>query len=271
MQGEKQIRTLKCCEIRAEEADGNKYIYGFIPYNQKSQKMWLGYTSNHFEVMAPTVFNKTLGDKANVYANFSHDDLKILGSTDSGTLTLATTEDGLECRCKVPNTSWGNDAWELVSNKIVTTMSFEFTPYDWVEDYEPDTTLLRSAKLTAVSFCVAYPAYLGTDSFSALRTLCKDVDLEKVEKADKEEIQKLIRELSGLIDDKAETEKESVSPEQTEEKEVIQTEEESRSDNAEKEVADADAEKAEAEANEKAKRERERLALELELSLSLSK
>lgn len=264
MQGEKQIRTLKSCELRAEETEGKKIIYGFIPYNQKSRKMWLGYSDDKFEMLERTVFNKTLGDKANVYANFSHDDSKILGSTKAGTLILNSTDEGLECRCEVPNTSWGHDAWEIITRGDVTTMSFEFVPYEWEEGVNGDTTVLRSAKLDSVSFAVSHPAYTGTDSFTALRSLCKDVDFEKVNKTDKEEIKKLIRSLSELID--AETEKESNSFEQVE---AIQTETESRSENAEKENADVEIEKVEADANNKATQEREKLALELELSLSL--
>lgn len=273
---ERQIRTLKACEIRSEESDGKRYIYGFIPYGQKSQKMWLGYSGDMMEVLDRSVFAKTLGDKANVYANFSHDDSKILGSTKAGTLELVNTDSGLNCRCLLPNTTWGNDAWEIISRGDVTTMSFEFIPYEWEEGYEKDTTLLKSAKLDAVSFCVSHPAYTQTDSMTSFRCLCKDIDMDKVNKTlngeenDKEEVKKLIRSLESFIDNEdAESDSNIASSEQPED---TQTDTELRDDNAQTEIADAtpqnEGKDADAE-NEKAKQERDRLALELELSLAL--
>ena len=198
----KEIRSIKLDNVTAKEDGDIRYIYGKIPYNTKSQKMYIGYSNCRFEKLDRNVFHKTLGDKSNVFANYSHDQSKILGSTKSNTLELEDKEDGLYIRCKVPNTSWGNDTWEVISRGDVTTMSFEFIPYDWVDDEVEDTVTLRSAKLEAVAFCVAEPAYLETDSYASFRK--RNIDLEKLSEAIDEgkvteDVKKLAKTLNDLI------------------------------------------------------------------------
>ena len=198
----KEIRSIKLDNVSAQEDGDIRYIYGKIPYNTKSQKMYIGYSDCRFEKLDRNVFHKTLGDKSNVFANYSHDQSKILGSTKSNTLELEDKEDGLYIRCKVPNTSWGNDTWEVISRGDVTTMSFEFIPYDWAEDKIEDTVTLRSAKLEAVAFCVAEPAYLETDSYASFRK--RNIDLEKLSEAIDEgkvteDVKKLAKTLNDLI------------------------------------------------------------------------
>ena len=216
----KEIRSIKLENVSANEDGGTRYIYGKIPYNTKSQKMYIGYSDCRFEKLDRNVFHKTLGDKSNVFANYSHDQSKILGSTKSNTLELEDKEDGLYIRCKVPNTSWGNDTWEVISRGDVTTMSFEFIPYDWVDDKIEDTVTLRSAKLEAVAFCVAEPAYLETDSYASFRK--RNIDLEKLSEAIDEgkvteDVKKLAKTLNDLIAKEEERVKEEKEKEKAEE------------------------------------------------------
>ena len=229
----KEIRSIKLDNVSAQEDGDIRYIYGKIPYNTKSQKTHIGYSNCRFEKLDRNVFHKTLGDKSNVFANYSHDQSKILGSTKSNTLELEDKEDGLYIRCKVPNTSWGNDTWEVISRGDVTTMSFEFIPYDWVEDEVEDTVTLRSAKLEAVAFCVVDPAYLDTYSYASFRK--RNIDLEKLSEAIDEgkvteDVKKLAKTLNELIAKeeervKEEEAKEEVKPEEKQEKEPDNKEE----------------------------------------------
>lgn len=226
----KEIRSIKLDNVTAQEDGDIRYIYGKIPYNTKSQKMYIGYSDCRFEKLDRNVFHKTLGDKSNVFANYSHDQSKILGSTKSNTLELEDKEDGLYIRCKVPNTSWGNDTWEVISRGDVTTMSFEFIPYDWVDDQVEDTVTLRSAKLEAVAFCVAEPAYLETDSYASFRK--RNIDLEKLSEAIDEgkvteDVKKLAKTLNDLIAKEEERVKEEEKKEEPakEEKEQPKVEE----------------------------------------------
>ena len=212
----KEIRSIKLDNVTAQEDGDIRYIYGKIPYNTKSQKMYIGYSDCRFEKLDRNVFHKTLGDKSNVFANYSHDQSKILGSTKSNTLELEDKEDGLYIRCKVPNTSWGNDTWEVISRGDVTTMSFEFIPYDWVDDQVEDTVTLRSAKLEAVAFCVAEPAYLETDSYASFRK--RNIDLEKLSEAiDEGKVTEDVKKLAKTLNDLIAKEEERVKEEEKKE------------------------------------------------------
>ena len=219
----KEIRSIKLENVSAQEDGDIRYIYGKIPYNTKSQKMYIGYSDCRFEKLDRNVFHKTLGDKSNVFANYSHDQSKILGSTKSNTLELEDKEDGLYIRCKVPNTSWGNDTWEVISRGDVTTMSFEFIPYDWVEDRIEDTVTLRSAKLEAVAFCVAEPAYLETDSYASFRK--RNIDLEKLSEAiDEGKVTEDVKKLAKTLNDLIAKEEERVKEEEKKEEEEVKEE-----------------------------------------------
>lgn len=225
----KEIRSIKLDNVSAQEDGDIRYIYGKIPYNTKSQKMYIGYSDCRFEKLDRNVFHKTLGDKSNVFANYSHDQSKILGSTKSNTLELEDKEDGLYIRCKVPNTSWGNDTWEVISRGDVTTMSFEFIPYVWEEDKTEDTVTLRSAKLEAVAFCVTEPAYLETDSYASFRK--RNIDLEKLSEAIDEgkvteDVKKMAKTLNDLIAKEEERVKEEKEAEEKPEAELEEVKEE---------------------------------------------
>ena len=244
----KEIRSIKLDNVSAQEDGDIRYIYGKIPYNTKSQKMYIGYSNCRFEKLDRNVFHKTLGDKSNVFANYSHDQSKILGSTKSNTLELEDKEDGLYIRCKVPNTSWGNDTWEVISRGDVTTMSFEFIPYDWVDDQVEDTVTLRSAKLEAVAFCVAEPAYLETDSYASFRK--RNIDLEKLSEAiDEGKVTEDVKKLAKTLNDLIAKEEERVKEEEAKEKEKPEVKQEKESE--------AEKTKAEKTKEEKTKEEKE--------------
>ena len=228
----KEIRSIKLDNVTAQEDGDIRYIYGKIPYNTKSQKMYIGYSNCRFEKLDRNVFHKTLGDKSNVFANYSHDQSKILGSTKSNTLELEDKEDGLYIRCKVPNTSWGNDTWEVISRGDVTTMSFEFIPYDWVDDQVEDTVTLRSAKLEAVAFCVAEPAYLETDSYASFRK--RNIDLEKLSEAiDEGKVTEDVKKLAKTLNDLIAKEEERVKEENKEAEQKEPAKEDKEPDNKE--------------------------------------
>ena len=244
----KEIRSIKLDNVSAQEDGDIRYIYGKIPYNTKSQKMYIGYSNCRFEKLDRNVFHKTLGDKSNVFANYSHDQSKILGSTKSNTLELEDKEDGLYIRCKVPNTSWGNDTWEVISRGDVTTMSFEFIPYDWVDDQVEDTVTLRSAKLEAVAFCVAEPAYLETDSYASFRK--RNIDLEKLSEAiDEGKVTEDVKKLAKTLNDLIAKEEERVKEEKVKE-EKAKEEEKVKEEKAKEEVKEKQEKEPEAELEE---------------------
>lgn len=232
----KILRNLKT-NFTTRDDNGERWITGLIPYNSKSENLNPFGGEPFFEIIEETAFKKTLADKAEVRALFYHDVGKVLGSTKSGTLELENTKEGLVCRCKVPNTTWGNDAYEVISRGDVTTMSFGFIPFE--VETKGNTDYLKSVKLEEVSFCVAHPAYEETNSSTLIRSLFENVDIENLsdiingKKEMKEEdiktINTLIEKLEALLPEKKEEEnKETETKENSnEEKETADEKEQS--------------------------------------------
>ncbi|MDR1876131.1 MAG: HK97 family phage prohead protease, partial [Flavobacteriaceae bacterium] len=172
----KQNITFKNLELRAQETEGKKYIEGIIPYNSRSVPMW-GVT----EIIDRTAFNKTLKDKNEVRALWNHDDSHILGNTKSGTLALENTDDGLVCRCELPNTTYANDLFEIIERGDVKTMSFGFNPVKWSDSENGKLRTLKEVALQEVSYGVTFAAYPETNSKTIMRGFMKrNIDIESI-------------------------------------------------------------------------------------------
>ncbi|EMB20704.1 HK97 family phage prohead protease [Treponema denticola OTK] len=238
----KILRNLKT-NFSTRDDNGERWITGLIPYNSKSENLNPFGGEPIFEVIEETAFKKTLADKAEVRALFYHDVGKVLGSTKSGTLELESTKEGLICRCKVPNTTWGNDAFEIINRGDVTTMSFGFIPFE--VETRGNTDYLKSVKLEEVSFCVATPAYEETSSSTLIRSLFENIDLEnlsnvingkkEMEDTDIKTINNLIEKLEALLPVKKEEENKEMETEETETQEKETADEKEQSDDTLKE------------------------------------
>lgn len=186
--------TLKNIQLRSQEVEGKKTLVGILPYDSPSEDM-----GGFREIISRTAFNKTLADGAEVRALYNHDTSRILGSTRSGTLRLNNTDEGLVAEVDLPNTSYANDLYEIVSRSDVSTMSFGFTPVK-VENSRNLRTL-KEVALAEVSFGVTFPAYPETNSVAMLRSMemleSRGLDLESLaailakDNLDTEDISKL--------------------------------------------------------------------------------
>jgi HK97 family phage prohead protease len=216
---QKRNITFKNLEIRSTENDGKKHIEGIIPYDSKSVPMW-GVT----EIIDRSAFNKTLKDKKEVRALWNHNDSFILGNTKSGTLELEDSDNGLICRCELPNTSYANDLYEIVTRGDVKTMSFGFLPIKWDDSNNGKLRTLKEVKLDEVSFGVMYAAYPETDSQTYLRGFKRmkiDIDsineiLEKEELTEEDltALQEVVNTIANLIKENTpETENEAARAE----------------------------------------------------------
>jgi HK97 family phage prohead protease len=164
--------------IRSTENEGKRYIEGIIPYNSKSVPMW-GLT----EIIDRSAFNKTLNDNSEVRALWNHNDSHVLGNTKSGTLQLENSDDGLMCRCELPNTTYAADLYEIVNRGDVKTMSFGFRTIKDTFSQDGKTRTLKEAALEEVSFGVTFPAYPETTSQTLLRSYCvkRNINMESIE------------------------------------------------------------------------------------------
>jgi HK97 family phage prohead protease len=176
MKKERRRIAFKDMEIRSAEKEGKKYIEGIIPYDSKSLPIW-GVT----EIIGRTAFNKTLKDGREVRALWNHNDSFVLGNTRAGTLILEDSEGGLVCRCELPNTTYANDLYEVVSRGDVRTMSFGFRPILWEDSDNGKLRTLKEVRLDEVSYGVMYAAYPESDSQTYMRGFMKrKIDIESI-------------------------------------------------------------------------------------------
>lgn len=124
------------------------------------------------ERIAPGAFTKAI--RGDVLALVNHDSGRVIGRTKSKTLRLVEDERGLKVEIDVPNTTDGNDLWELVDRGDISGMSFGFraTKQEWDDTGAiPQRTVLE-AELYEVT-ATPIPAYedttLGKRSLDAFR------------------------------------------------------------------------------------------------------
>jgi uncharacterized protein len=161
----KEIRAIPVTlEIReASEENEKRTISGSIKYNTESAEMrdWWGDT--FVEEIAEGAFDESLKVR-DVVGLWSHDTSQVLGNTKSGTLRIENTKKELRFELDIPNTSVGNDAWELIKRGDVDGVSFgmKVTKDKWSsEDREGKKIYKRTilnAELYEIS-PVAFPAY----------------------------------------------------------------------------------------------------------------
>ena len=114
------------------------------------------------ERIAPGAFAEAIG--GDVRALVDHDAGRVIGRTKSGTLRLSEDSRGLLCEIDIPNTTDGNDLWELVERGDISGMSFGFrvTKQEWDETGDMPVRTIQAVDLFEVS-AVAFPAYDDTE------------------------------------------------------------------------------------------------------------
>jgi hypothetical protein len=167
MMPEKEIRTLPTTiEIRAAEGEeGKRTIVGSIKYNTDSEVMTDWWGDEFVEQITSGAFSNSLQER-NVVALWSHVTSQVLGNTKSGTLRITDTEEELRFELDIPNTSVGNDAWELIQRGDVDGVSFGFRVRPdgekWSKTEIDGKKIYRRSILDAELFeisPVAFPAY----------------------------------------------------------------------------------------------------------------
>lgn len=151
-------------EIRTIEETESRVVEGYVnKFNMQSELMRDIWGDEFVEVISEGAFKLTLEDKTQK-ALWNHNPDLVLGSVSAGTLNLFTDNVGLRCEITLPNTTWGNDAFESISRGDVEGMSFGFRCIEdlWsktqYEDREIYKRTILEAELFEVSPCV-FPAY----------------------------------------------------------------------------------------------------------------
>ncbi|GGZ28470.1 hypothetical protein GCM10010387_22420 [Streptomyces inusitatus] len=153
-------------EVRAAAGDSSRTIGGYAAkFNALSRNL-----GGFVERIDPAFFAKSEGDGwPEAMARYNHDDNRLLGTTDAGTLRLLTDGTGLDYSVDVPASR--EDVLELVQRGDVRRSSFAFRTFadDWgqTEDGFPLRTLLSGALIDVAP--VNAPAYMDTST--GLRSL----------------------------------------------------------------------------------------------------
>lgn len=162
----KEVRRIHVdkLEVRTIEGSENRVVGGYVnKFNQQSSLMRDRWGDEFVEVISESAFNKTLETKSQK-ALWNHNTDLVLGSVSAGTLNLFVDGIGLRCEITLPNTTWGNDAYESIQRGDVDGMSFGFRCVEdmWsktqYEDREIYKRTILEVELFEVSPCV-FPAY----------------------------------------------------------------------------------------------------------------
>lgn len=167
-------------EHRAD--DGKRTLVGYAAVFERTANI-----GSYFqERIAPGAFADAI--KGDIRALVDHDHGRVIGRTKSGTLRLQEDGTGLRVEIDVPNTTEGNDLWELVGRGDISGMSFGFrvTKEVWDETGDMPVRTIEKLELLEVS-AVAWPAY--EDTTLAKRSL--DAMRAEVEAAKAEEQRKI--------------------------------------------------------------------------------
>jgi HK97 family phage prohead protease len=151
----------------AGDNGGLGVLHGYAAvFNTPSQNL-----GGFVEEVAPTAFNKSIGDNLRVLCRYNHDDNQLLGTTDAETLRLEVDGTGLAYDVDLPDTTSGRDCSVLARRGDLRYSSFAFYCIEEEWSLTPSGFPLRTiiaAQLIDVA-PVNSPAYL--DSSVAVRSL----------------------------------------------------------------------------------------------------
>lgn len=181
--GQRETRVIAgSIEVRASES-GPPRITGYAAvFDEPSLVIedWLG---SFVERIAPTAFDRTLGEGADVRALLNHDPNWILGRNTAGTLTLKTDKRGLFAEITPPDNERGRYVIDAVTRGDIHGMSFSFRTMEdrWTfkKGADPDERELLDVDLFDVG-PTPFPAYPATTASARSVLAAVGVDLEAV-------------------------------------------------------------------------------------------
>ncbi|MNW47877.1 Caudovirus prohead protease [compost metagenome] len=177
MTDQKEIRAIPITlEVRSSEGEeGKRTITGSIKYDTDSADMRDWYGDTIVEQISSGAFTESLSSRG-VVGLWSHDTSQVLGNTKSGTLRVFDGAKELRFELDIPNTSVGNDAWELIKRGDVDGVSFgmRVTKDKWATEKRGESKIYKRSILNAELYeisPVAFPAYPANEVSSESRSL----------------------------------------------------------------------------------------------------
>lgn len=151
-------------ETRATESGKERRLTGYAArYGVVSNPIPGGKSGSFRERILPGAFDGVV-DSPDTVMTMNHDQNILLGRVGARTLKLSTDSKGLKFDVLLPNSSWGQNAYEAVKRGDLKGCSFAFADVEDSWDKE-DGFLIRTIKKFRKLFDVAVvttPAYAGT-------------------------------------------------------------------------------------------------------------
>mgnify|MGYP001259564104 CR=1 FL=1 len=159
--------------IRSVEVSGSRerYIEGYAALFNHESRLLYEFKDNKLiefvEVLDVGCFDKVLADpNLNCIHTINHDRNQMVARTLSGTLKLSVDEHGLIYRVSIPNTTTGNDLYEMVKRGDLFESSFIFTVSDdgeqWIKEGNINKRLITSISGLYDTSTVTDGAYSNT-------------------------------------------------------------------------------------------------------------
>jgi HK97 family phage major capsid protein/HK97 family phage prohead protease len=118
-----ELRQIDVELTGATEESGELVVSGYVNQtNQWSQP--LGREKRFIERIEPGTFKRALDKGNDVNFLAEHDNKLLLASTKNGSLSLREDDKGLFMEARISPTSWGKDYHQLISDGLLTNMSF---------------------------------------------------------------------------------------------------------------------------------------------------
>lgn len=160
---------------------------------------WYGDTI--VEQIASGAFVESLSARG-VVGLWSHDTSQVLGNTKSGTLRVFDGTKEMRFELDIPNTSVGNDAWELIQRGDVDGVSFgmRVTKDKWSTEKRGELKIYKRSILNAELYeisPVAFPAYPANEVSAESRSL-EEYKAQELRSKTEYEKEKLLMELDLL-------------------------------------------------------------------------
>jgi HK97 family phage prohead protease len=187
-------------ECRILQEGDKKFLEGHASVFNSRSKLIFEDNRLFNEIISPNAFDNVLQEeRLDVPMTYNHIRGMLLGRTKSNTLKLSKDEKGLKFRVEVPNTTTGNDVYELVKRGDLYENSFAFITDNasWSKDENGGDlrTINNIKKLVDISV-VTNGAYANTDvaarSFEeTVKQPEPEVDAEVEKEKVKQELEKM--------------------------------------------------------------------------------
>ncbi|WP_349346505.1 phage major capsid protein [Priestia megaterium] len=181
-----ELRNFNVSLSEVEETSDGLFVRGLVNRpNSWSEPLTAKNGQKFIERIMPNAFSKALQRGNEIRFLGEHDPAKLLASTKNGSLKLEETNEGLMMEARISETSWGKDYHTLISDGLLTNMSFGFQALSdqWSKDNGMNQRSITDLYLAEVS-CVATPAYSNSQIQARNLQSTEDIEIPQIEERD---------------------------------------------------------------------------------------